>query len=85
MVDMSDERFLEEQLKRIIEMTEQITRLQASAAGTSVAYQSERIAGTRDPLHPIRGTFSSAERPQPDRADEHEGRHHRRTARQRRK
>jgi hypothetical protein len=81
------EHFLEEQLKRIREMTEQMTRLRESAAELSEAFERNRIVGKHDPLHEIRDfrTHSSME-PRSDRADEHARRQHsRHTPRSRRK
>jgi len=82
------ERFLEEQLKRIRLMTEQMARLHSRAAEMSEAFDRERAAGYHNPLHEVRDLrTSSSEPPQRDRADEHatEQRHHRHTARNRRK
>ena len=82
------ERFLEEQLKRIREMTEQMTRLRVSAAELSQAFDRERTSGYHNPLHEVRDFRTlSSEPPQRDTADEHATpqRHHRPTARSRRK
>jgi hypothetical protein len=81
------EHFLEEQLKRIREMTAQMTRLRASAAELSDAFDRDRVAGRHDPLHDVRDLRTppspASER---DRADEHAPRHHsRHLARHRRK
>ena len=79
------EPFLEEQLKRIKEMTEQLRRLRESAAELSDAVERDRTAGRSDPLHDIKDFRSPSER-RPHRADEHGGRqHHRQTSRSRRK
>lgn len=83
--DMS-EHFLEEQLKRIRHMTEQMTRLQNRAAELSDAFERDRIAGRHDPLHEIRDfrTHSSFEH-EADRADDHARRQQPRTPRSRRR
>ena len=82
------EHFLEEQLKRIREMTEQMTRLRNSAAELSEAFDRERVSGYHNPLHEVRDlrTLSSDLR-QRDSADEHgtAQRHHRHSTRGRRK
>jgi hypothetical protein len=82
------ERFLEEQLKRIREMTEQMTRLRNSAAELSEAFDRERISGYTNPLYEVRDLRTlSSEPPQRDTADEHAtpGRHHSHSTRGRRK
>jgi hypothetical protein len=82
------EHFLEEQLKRIREMTEQMTRLRTSAAELSDAFDRERMSGYHDPLHEVRDFRTpSSELPERDAADEHATpqRHHRHTRRSRRK
>ena len=81
------EHFLEEQLKRIREMTELMTRLRNSAAELSEAVERDRIASKRDPLHDIRDFRTpSSSATQSRRADERAGRQHpRQTSRSRRK
>ncbi len=82
------EHFLEEQLKRIREMTEQMTRLRNSAAELSEAFDRERVSGYHNPLHEVRDLRTlSSEPPQRDSADEHAAsqRHHRHSTRGRRK
>ncbi|HJZ73936.1 MAG TPA: hypothetical protein VKE51_19490 [Vicinamibacterales bacterium] len=81
------EHFLEEQLKRIREMTEQLTRLRNSAAELSEVVARERIVGKHDPLHDIRDFRTpSPSKPQSRGADEHAGRQHsRQTSRSRRR
>lgn len=82
------EHFLEEQLKRIREMTEQMTRLRNSAAELSEAFDRERMSGCHNPLHEVRDFRTpSSELPERDTADEHATphRHHRHTGRGRRK
>ena len=82
------ERFLEEQLKRIREMTEQMTRLRSSAAELSEAFGRERMSGYHNPLHEVRDFRTpSSELLERDTADEHATpqRHPRHTRRSRRK
>jgi hypothetical protein len=80
------EHFLEEQLKRIRDMSEQMTRLQNSAAELSEAFERDRVACRHDPLHEIRDLRTpSSETFSRDRADEHDSRHSRPTSRGRRK
>ena len=82
------EHFLEEQLKRIREMTEQMTRLRNSAAELSEALDRERVSGYHNPLHEVRDLRTlSSEPPQRHTADEHvtPQRHHRHSTRGRRK
>ena len=82
------EHFLEEQLKRIRDMTEQMTRLRNSAAELSEAFDRERISGYHNPLHEVRDLRTlSSDLPQGDTADEHATphRHHRHSTRGRRK
>ena len=52
------EQFLEEQLERIREMTEQMARLRISAAELSEAVERDRAVARYGPLHEI-GTFAS--------------------------
>ena len=79
------DNFLEEQLKRIKHLTEQMTRLQDRAAELSDAFDRDRIIGRHDPLHEVRDfrTHSSLDR-EPDRAHDHASRPPR-TPRSRRK
>ena len=72
------EHFLEEQLKRIKEMTEQMARLRSRAAELCEAFDRERLAGRHDALHEVRDfRMPSSELPPPhDRADEHASRQH---------
>jgi len=82
------EHFLEEQLKRIREMTEQMTRLRTRAAEMSEAVDRERISGYHNPLHEVRDFRTlSSEFPERDTADEHATpqRQHRHATRRRRK
>jgi hypothetical protein len=82
------EHFLEEQLKRIREMTEQMTRLRTNAAALSDAFDRERMSGYHNPLYEVRDFRTpSSEPPQRDNADEHATpqRHHRHHTRSRRK
>lgn len=81
------EHFLEEQLKRIREMTEQMTRLRNSAAELSEAFDRERVSGYHNPLHEVRDLRTlSSEPPQRDSADEHAtSQRHRHSTRGRRK
>jgi hypothetical protein len=82
------EHFLEEQLKRIREMTEQMTRLRNSAAELSEAFDRERMSGYHNPLHEVRDFRTpSSEFPECDTADEHATpqRHHRHRTPRRRK
>ena len=81
------EHFLEEQLKRIREMTEQMTRLRNSAAELSEAVERDRTASKRDPLHDIRDFRApSSAASQSNRADPHGGRQNaRQPSRSRRK
>jgi hypothetical protein len=82
------EHFLEEQLKRIREMTEQMTRLRNSAAKLSEPFDREGVSGYHNPFHEVRDLRTlSSEPPQRHTADEHAtpDRHHRHSARGRRK
>ena len=82
------EHFLEEQLKRIREMTEQMTRLRNRAAEMSEAFERERVSGYHNPLHEVRDFRTpSCELPERDTADEHATpqRQHRHTTRRRRR
>jgi len=82
------EHFLEEQLKRIREMTEQMTRLRKSAAELSETFDRERVSGYHNPLHEVRDFRTlSSELPERDTADAHATpqRQHRHTRRSRRK
>ena len=82
------ENFLEEQLRRIRDMTEQMTRLRTTAAELSQALDRERVSGYHNPLHEVRDlrTLSSEPRER-DTADEHAAlrRYHRHSTRGRRK
>ena len=81
------EHFLEEQLKRIRKMTEQMTRLRNSAAELSEAVERDLTAASRDPLHDVRDFRApSSSESRTHGADEHAGRQHsRQTSRSRRK
>ena len=80
------EHFLEEQLRRIREMTEQMTRLRNSAAELSEAFDRERVAGYHNPLHEVRDLRTLSSEPQQRHtADEHATaqRHQRHSSRRR--
>jgi hypothetical protein len=81
------EHFLEEQLRRIRDMTDQMTRLRDSAAELSEAFERDRIAGKHNPLYEIRDfRMPSSPDPERDRAGEHVSRQHsRHTSRSRRR
>ena len=81
-------QFLEEQLERIREMTEQMARLRISAAELSEAVERDRAVARYGPLHEIRDfriATSVPVTPQRDRADDHAGSQHSRPSRTRRK
>ena len=81
------EHFLEEQLKRIREMSERVTRLRSSAAELSEEFERDRASASRGPLQEVRDlrTYSSI-RSTADDADDHGARHSpRHTSRNRRK
>ena len=75
------EHFLEEQLKRIREMTERMTRLQARAAELSEEFERDRAIARWGPLQEVRDlrTYSSI-RSTGDHADDHGTRHSSRPA-----
>jgi len=80
------ERFLEEQLKRIREMTRQMTRLRTSAAELAETVDRYRVVGYDNPLHEIRDfRTATSESPRRDRADDHAARQYSRPSRTRRK
>jgi hypothetical protein len=83
---MSD-TFLEEQLKRIREMTEQMARLRTSTAEVCDASDRDRITARHNPQHEITDLrTASSGAPQRDRSDDHGRRQHsRHSSRARRK
>jgi hypothetical protein len=66
LVAAMSEHFLEEQLKRIREMTEQMTRLRTSASELFQAFERERAVGRHDQLHEM-GDFHTPSLPEPER------------------
>ena len=69
------ESFLEEQLKRMREMSEQMSRASNQAAELTNEMARDRELQRKDPLHEVRDvrTYDSP-RPQPkDRSDDHAG------------
>jgi hypothetical protein len=81
------EHFLEEQLKRIREMSEQMSRVSNRAAELSEAFERERASARHGPLQDVRDLRShSSNSPAPRRADDHGAGHSSRpTSRSRRK
>ena len=77
------EAFLEEQLKRIRQMTEQMSRVRRQAYETSAEIQRQRDSQRSDPLQQVRDfrTYSSSEAPRHERADDHASRGRRRQPR----
>jgi len=75
------EHFLEEQLKRIREMTERMARLQARAAELPEEFERDRATARQGPLEEVRDlrTYSSI-RSTGDYADDHGTRHSSRPA-----
>jgi len=81
------EHFLEDQLRRIREMSERMTRLQARAAELSAEFERDRASARQGPLQEVRDlrTYSSI-RSTADHADDRGARYSSRpTARSRRK
>jgi hypothetical protein len=80
------ETFLEEQLKRIREMTEQMSRVHNRAAELSQEVEHDRAMMRWSPLHEIRDlrSYSSTDRSR-DHAEDHAGRHTPRRAPRRRR
>jgi hypothetical protein len=81
------EHFLEEQLRRIREMSKQMSRARDSAAELSLEFERHRAIIRQSPLHAVRDLRSySSNDPAPDHAEHHAGRQpHRHTSRSRRK
>ena len=77
------QEFLEEQLKRIREMTEQMSRARHQAHETSAEILRQRDSQRSDPLQQVRDfrTYSSSEEPRHERADDHASRGRRRQPR----
>ena len=69
-----DENFLEEQLKRIRQLTEQMAQVRSRAAELSDELNRDRALIRRTPLHEVRDFRShSSIGPTPDRAEDHGG------------
>jgi hypothetical protein len=79
------EPFLEEQLKRIKEMNEQMTRLRDRATEMSAAFERGHAATRYGPLHEVRDFRSTSSVPERDRADDARRQPARRSSRARQK
>jgi hypothetical protein len=81
------ETFLEEQLRRIREMSEQMSRVRNRAAELSLEVERDRALMKRTPLHEVRDfrRFSSISDELSVRAEAHDARPPRSAARRRRK
>lgn len=77
------EAFLEEQLKRIREMTEQMSKVRRQTDETSAEILRELDLHRSNPLQQVRDfrTYSSSEEPRHERADDHASRGRRRQPR----
>lgn len=80
------ENFLEEQLKRIRQLTEQMSQVRSCAAELSEEVNRDRAMAWRSPLHEVRDfRCLSSIGHMPDRAEDHGGRPAARPAPRRRK
>jgi hypothetical protein len=81
------ENFLVEQLRRIREMSEQMSRVRDNAAQISEEVARERASVRHDPLHAVRDlrVHSSIYAHAPASAEDHGARHASRSSRSRRK
>jgi hypothetical protein len=85
MISAMAEHFLEEQLRRIREMSEQMSRARTRAAELSQEFERHRAMIRQSPLHAVKDLRSySSNDPAPAHAEDHAGRH-RHASRSRRK